>query len=102
MNILLACSAGMSTSMLVTKMEVAAKAQGMEGKIWAVASDVVPENIGEADVLLIGPQVRFMLSQMKKIGDEKGVPVAVIDSLNYGMMNGKAVLEQAISLVNSK
>lgn len=102
MNILLACSAGMSTSMLVTKMEVAAKAQGMEGKIWAVASDMVLENIGEADVLLIGPQVRFMLNQMKKIGDERGVPVAVIESLNYGTMNGKAVLEQAISLVNSK
>lgn len=100
MNILLACSAGMSTSMLVTKMEEAAKAQGMEGKIWAVASDAVPENIGAADVLLIGPQVRFMLGQMKKIGDEKGVPVAVIESLHYGMMNGKAVLEQAVSLVN--
>lgn len=102
MNILLACSAGMSTSMLVTKMEAAAKEQGMEAKIWAVASDVVPENINEADVLLIGPQVRFMLSQMKKIGDERGVPVAVIESLNYGTMNGKAVLEQAINLVNSK
>ncbi|WP_138496512.1 PTS sugar transporter subunit IIB [Paenibacillus pinistramenti] len=102
MNILLACSAGMSTSMLVTKMEEAAKARGMEGKIWAVASDVVPENISEADVLLIGPQVRFMLSQMKKIGDEKGVPVAVIDSMSYGTMNGKAVLEQAIELVNQK
>ncbi|MFE7915370.1 PTS sugar transporter subunit IIB, partial [Bacillus mobilis] len=30
MNILLCCSAGMSTSLLVTKMEAAAKARGLE------------------------------------------------------------------------
>lgn len=41
MNILLCCSAGMSTSLLVTKMEAAAKARGLEGKIWAVSGDAV-------------------------------------------------------------
>lgn len=98
MNILLACSAGMSTSLLVTKMEEAAKAKGMDGKIWAVSGDAVGANIDEADVLLLGPQVRFLLGQMQKLGDEKGIPVAVIETVNYGMMNGAAVLEQAIAL----
>ena len=32
-TILLVCSAGMSTSLLVTKMEAAAKEQGVEAKI---------------------------------------------------------------------
>ena len=36
MNILLCCSAGMSTSLLVTKWKYA-KARGLEGKIWAVS-----------------------------------------------------------------
>ncbi len=102
MNILLACSAGMSTSLLVTKMEEAAKANGMEGKIWAVSGDAVSANIDEADVLLLGPQVRFLLNQMQKLGNEKGIPVDVIDTVNYGMMKGDAVLEQAIQLVENK
>lgn len=102
MNILLACSAGMSTSLLVTKMEEAAKAKGMDGKIWAVSGDAVTANIDEADVLLLGPQVRFLLGRMQKLGEEKGIPVAVIDTVNYGMMNGAAVLEQAINLVENK
>lgn len=33
-NILLACSAGMSTSLLVTKMEEAAKSRGIDVTIW--------------------------------------------------------------------
>ena len=37
MNIMLACCAGMSTSLVVSKMEEAAKAQGKDDyKIWAV------------------------------------------------------------------
>lgn len=35
-NIMLCCAAGMSTSLLVTKMEKAAKEQNIEAKIWAV------------------------------------------------------------------
>ena len=35
-TILLVCSAGMSTSLLVTKMEAAAKEQGVETKIFAL------------------------------------------------------------------
>ena len=35
-TILLVCSAGMSTSLLVTKMEAAAKEQGVEAKIFAL------------------------------------------------------------------
>ncbi|MGE8052617.1 PTS sugar transporter subunit IIB [Bacillus mycoides] len=98
MNILLCCSAGMSTSLLVTKMEAAAKARGLEGKIWAVSGDTVKNNIDQADVLLLGPQVRYMLSTMKTLADEKNVGVDVINSMHYGMMNGEAVLDHALTL----
>ncbi|EFR89497.1 phosphotransferase system, lactose/cellobiose-specific IIB subunit, partial [Listeria innocua FSL S4-378] len=36
-TIMLVCSAGMSTSLLVTKMEKAAAEKGLEAKIFAVA-----------------------------------------------------------------
>ncbi len=59
-NILLACSSGMSTSLLVSKMEEAAAAQNLEVKIWAVGQDKAIADMEKADVLLIGPQMRFM------------------------------------------
>lgn len=98
MNILLVCSAGMSTSLLVTKMEQAAKAKGIQAKIWAVAGDAAKENLDQADVLLLGPQVRYLASEMKKLAEPKGIPVDIINSVHYGLMNGEAVLEMALNL----
>ncbi len=98
-NILLCCAAGMSTSLLVTKMEKSAREQGLEAKIWAVSGDAVRNHIDQADVLLVGPQVRYMLPQLKKLGEEKGIPVDVINSVHYGTCNGSEVLKFATQLV---
>ena len=75
-TILLVCSAGMSTSLLVTKMESAAK---------------------EA-----GPQVRFQKAAIEKLaaGRKAGpVPVDIIDMRDYGTMNGKAVFDAAMKMI---
>ncbi|MFY4775180.1 PTS sugar transporter subunit IIB [Metabacillus sp. RGM 3146] len=99
MNILLCCAAGMSTSLLVTKMENAANEQGLDCKIWAVSADTVNQHVDTADVLLLGPQVRYLLPQMKKLGEEKNIPVDTISPVFYGMCNGPEVLKSAIALV---
>lgn len=102
MNILLVCSAGMSTSLLVTKMEKAAEAKGLKAKIWAVSGDAAEANMDKADVLLLGPQVRFLLNQMKGLAEPKGVKVDTINPTDYGMMNGEKVLNQAIGMLGTK
>ncbi len=101
MRIMLACCAGMSTSMLVAKMEEAAKVQGKDYKIWAVDQGLIEQEIGNFDVLLLGPQIQHTLRKVKKIvGDD--FPVAVIKPVDYGRMNGQAVLKHAEELFNSK
>lgn len=89
----------MSTSLLVTKMEKSAAEQGLHANIWAVSGDSVRNHIDKADVLLVGPQVRYMLPQLKKLGEEKGVPVDVINTVHYGTCNGEEVLKFAKQLV---
>ena len=64
-KILLACSSGMSTSLLVTKIEAAAKERGLEATIWAVAQDKAETDLKKADVLLIGPQMRFLKKKLE-------------------------------------
>lgn len=99
-KILLACSAGMSTSLLVSKMEEEAKERGLEVKIWAVAQDKAPEAMKEADVLLIGPQMRFMKKKFAVTAEEVGIPLDVIDPVSYGRIDGKAVLDKALELIS--
>jgi cellobiose PTS system EIIB component len=102
MKILLCCSAGMSTSLLVSKMEVSAKSQSIECEIWAVGSTEVNDHINKADVLLLGPQVRFLLPKLKKEGEKIGIPVDSINSIHYGLCNGEEVLKQAITLIKGE
>lgn len=75
MRIMLACCAGMSTSLVVSKMQEAAKEQGKDYKIWAVEQGQIQEELGNFDVLLLGPQVRHILRKVTKIvGDQ--APIA--------------------------
>lgn len=98
-NIVLFCSAGMSTSLLVTKMEKAAKDKGIEVTINAYPEAEISKRLSCVDVVLLGPQVRYALAKAKKICDEKNIPIDVINSRDYGLMNGEKVLEQALNLV---
>ncbi len=95
MKILLVCSAGMSTSLLVTKMIEQSKAMGNNDEIWAVAGQEAPKNFDKCDVVLLGPQVKFMKSKFAKQTDK---PLDVIDMRAYGRVDGKAVLEAAYKL----
>lgn len=98
-KILLCCSAGMSTSMLVKKMEIYAKEQGIECEIAAKAVSEFNDEIPNWDVCLLGPQVRFQLEELSKIAAEFGKKVVAIAPQDYGMMKGDAVLKQALSLI---
>ena len=98
MKIILVCSAGMSTSMLVKKMKESAEARNIEAEISAIAESQLKNNMENLDVVLIGPQVRYLEKKIKQQLEPQGIKVDIIDQLAYGMMKGDKVLDQAIAL----
>ena len=99
-NILLVCSAGMSTSLLVSKMIKESEARGLETNIWAVGDAESSINVGKADVVLLGPQVKYLLKKITEMAGE--TPVEVINMMDYGTMNGAKVLDRALELIEGK
>ena len=97
-KIMLVCSAGMSTSLLVTKMEQAAEKVGDEVEIFALPMSDGINRLSTVDCVLLGPQVRFNLGKIKKVNP--GLPVDVIDMKDYGMMNGEKVYNYAKKLMD--
>lgn len=100
-EIMLVCAAGMSTSLMVTKMQKAAEDRGLAANIFAVP---VPESKNyltshQVDVVLLGPQVRYLLNDFKEQLAESGTPIDVIPMTDYGMMKGDKVLDLAQSLM---
>lgn len=98
MKICLICCAGMSTSAIVKRMQDAAANEYIDAEIWAVGETLAKENLEKADVVLLGPQIRYALAKIQALDPSK--PVGLIDMRDYGMLNGKKILDDAIALLN--
>ena len=92
MKIMLCCNAGMSTSLLVQKMQKEAAARGEEVAIEARPMNEAMDHIGEADVILLGPQIGYAKGAFEKAVKGR-IPVAVIPMVDYGRMNAAKILD---------
>ena len=98
-KVYLFCSAGMSTSMLASNMQDV----NLPIKVAAFPHNKLEEIISEdrPDCILLGPQVKYMYEETVEQFGSQGIPIAVIDQGDYGMMNGEKVLKSAIRLIKA-
>lgn len=94
-KILLACSGGFSTSMLVQRMKDAAKAKNLDIEILAVGEDNIFEQL-DSDVLLLAPQIAHKLEDLSS---DLEMPIYTIEMMDYGMMNGEKVLTEVLEKI---
>ncbi len=99
MRILLLCNQGMSTSALVRNMY---KYVDENVTIEAHAITNYEDVIGNFDVVLLGPQIRYKIDEVGKVAAEHGIKAALIDPMAYGMLDGQKVVDQAYKLVSNK
>lgn len=99
MNIVLVCSAGMSTSMLVEKMKSSAIERNINATVKAIPESELNNYLEYTDVILIGPQVRYLEDKIKKQADPLGIKVSIINQQAYGLVQGNKILNQAIELI---
>jgi PTS system cellobiose-specific IIB component len=98
LRIIIVCSWGMSTSLLVESMQSAAAYVQITLVVEALSAGEFAARVEECDVVLIAPQIRHLRKSIEKLAHSVGKPVALIEPFHYATMNGKAVLEQAIQL----
>ncbi|MDR2465332.1 MAG: PTS sugar transporter subunit IIB [Streptococcaceae bacterium] len=100
-TVLLICAAGMSTSLLVTKMQRVVERENRNLEVVAASVSEMDEAIQNYDVkiLLLGPQVRFLEEKYKEILNPKGIPVSIVSMRDFGMMDGEAVMHSAIEVM---
>ncbi|MCS3434280.1 PTS sugar transporter subunit IIB [Klebsiella sp. BIGb0407] len=97
-KIMLCCSAGMSTSLLVKKMQEVAVEKGISVEIKAFGVAEFSEQVPNYDVVLLGPQIKYMLNDLSAKADVYGIKVQSIDMMDYGMLRGDKVLTVALEL----
>lgn len=102
-KVYLFCSAGMSTSMLASKMQAVANSHNLPMEVETFPDGKIGQIIEERhpDVILLGPQVKYRYQEIVDKFGSTGIPIQVIDQSDYGMMNGEKVLKSAIKLMKS-
>lgn len=106
---MLNCAAGMSTSLLASRMQKAAQKQNIDAQIFAAPASEADDKIanGDIDCVLLGPQIAYMKDEFVKKTAGKGkdhgdIPLAIISMSDYGMMDGEKVLAQAEKLIKGE
>lgn len=98
MKILLACSSGMSTSLVVNKLKKESADRNRDDKIWAVGQTELEKAMEECDVLLIAPQMRMIKAKIEPKAKELNVLIDVIAPEVYGKIDVVTIMDMAINL----
>lgn len=102
MNILLICSTGISTSILVERIKQAAKKENTCLTIRAVSEVDLNHYLEQTDVILIGPHLSHLKADITTKANSFGIQVDIIQAKTYGLMDGEGVLQQAKELFNER
>ncbi len=84
------------------KMIAEAEQRGLPVEINAYGVAEFAEQVGHYQVVLLGPQVKYMQQDLQKQADKYGIRVEPINMMDYGMQKGAAVLDFALSLIENK
>lgn len=98
MKILLMCANGLSTGILMNKMNDWGKKNGEELEVRAVPVDECAGIYQGYDCLLIGPQMAYKLKEVKAIATDRSV--ATIAPQDYALGRVDNIMKMVKELVN--
>ncbi len=90
-KVLLICAGGMSTSILMKKMEKYAEDNGYKLQIEAVGMTDYEEVYKNYDIILLGPQVSYKKAEIQAVTQK---PIDVIAAYDYAIGNAANIFKQ--------
>lgn len=102
LNIVLLCQYGASTGLVAEKISEAAKKRNLEVVVNAYSVGEAEKVIPTADIVLLGPQVRFKQKSLEANYGHYGAPIVPMQPTDYGRMNGEGILNAALAVLDKK
>ena len=95
MKLLLVCSGGMSSAIVVKAIEKEAVKTGQDITVKSVGSGEYAEEVKNGwDLVLVAPQVRHRVDFFREAAAEHKVPLAIIPPQGYNPMGGAVILAE--------
>ena len=102
MKILLSCQGGFSSSLVVSKMKEEAQKRGLDATILTVDQGSIVDELDDADILMLSPQIIYVKAKFEPICQAKKIPLVMIPALDYGRCNGKNILDLALKTIQNQ
>jgi PTS system cellobiose-specific IIB component len=97
MKLLLVCAGGMSTSLLMRKMQTYWKSRQEPLEIAAAGLADYQDYLDGVDALLVGPQVSYRLASIQESAGD--VPCEAISSTDYALGQCENIYEQVCGMI---
>ncbi|MGM0524205.1 MAG: PTS sugar transporter subunit IIB [Bacillota bacterium] len=95
MRVLMVCSGGMSSAIVVKALKKEAEKQGMDMDIKAVGTGEFAEEVKDGyNYALVAPQVKHRFNEYKAAADEAGVPCELIPPRGYTPIGAPSLMKQ--------
>ncbi|MGL5721765.1 MAG: PTS sugar transporter subunit IIB [Brevinema sp.] len=99
-KLVLCCSAGMSTTLFVSRMKKYAKETNLAIDIMEMSlSDIDTHTYQSVSAYILAPQLRF---QQKKIEERTNKPVYVISADDYSLIHVQNIFPAVLKMVNKE
>lgn len=95
MKIMLVCAGGMSTGILMKKMEKWGEDKQRSLDVLAFGLQAYEQSYQEYDCILVGPQIAYKLDEIKS---KVNIPVTQIESFDYAIGNVDNIMKQVDAL----
>ena len=99
-KILLCCRSGLTTSKLVNSMKEEAINQNIDAIVWTVGQHALDVSCFDADCILVAPQNEYEYKKVRSVVNNI-IPVGIINCDDFTKMDGKAVLNNAVELIEN-
>lgn len=96
MKVLMVCSGGMSSAIVVKAIKKEAEKQNVDLEIKAVGTGEFEDSLstGGYEMVLVAPQVKHRLKNFKEVAENFDVPVEMVVPMGYTPIGAPKVLKQ--------
>lgn len=88
---MLTCMTGVSSNNFAKKLEETAKKSNLDYSVLSCAVDDLKNNLIGIDVVLVGPQMKYKLDEIKHVVKDQ-CPIIEIDTLNFNILKCNEIL----------
>lgn len=102
MKILICCSAGLSSNLLVDKMKVYIKENNLDHKVASSSISNLKRYIDECDMVLLAPQISYSYEYINNLCHIYNIPIRKIGRDEFGVLDVETILFNALTSYRKK